>query len=186
MTSEDGICARSDLAADRNSPPAGSDLSAPDVLAVRPPGRRDREIALRLVAAHARDADDCRNAWLAVFRGGFDPAVAEEVCADSELDAQTIVDHLIGLVDKSAVLRLEGEQSWVRRLDPQAVPQLGGRGRRVAGTGVSSIERRVCGMARTASRSPSPRLPGSERAFMAWRERGQAGVCSGRQLGHRR
>ncbi|WP_329117129.1 ATP-binding protein [Streptomyces sp. NBC_01465] len=48
-------------------------------------------------------------ARLSVFAGGFDLEAAEHICADGELDAYDIVDHLIALVDKSIVIRREGE-----------------------------------------------------------------------------
>ncbi|MEV0096579.1 LuxR C-terminal-related transcriptional regulator [Streptomyces sp. NPDC050738] len=48
-------------------------------------------------------------ARLSLFAGGFDLDAAERVCADAELDAYAIVDHLIGLVDKSVVVREESE-----------------------------------------------------------------------------
>ncbi|HET6859911.1 MAG TPA: LuxR C-terminal-related transcriptional regulator [Streptomyces sp.] len=46
-------------------------------------------------------------ARLSVFAGGFDLEAAEQVCVDGDLDAYDIVDHLIGLVDKSVVVRQE-------------------------------------------------------------------------------
>jgi predicted ATPase/DNA-binding NarL/FixJ family response regulator len=42
---------------------------------------------------------------LSVFEGGFDLAAAEAVCAGGELGADAILDTLVGLVDKSVVLR---------------------------------------------------------------------------------
>jgi non-specific serine/threonine protein kinase len=42
---------------------------------------------------------------LSVFADGFDLAAAEEVCSGGELGADEILDTLIGLVDKSVVLR---------------------------------------------------------------------------------
>ncbi|NGO68137.1 LuxR C-terminal-related transcriptional regulator [Streptomyces boncukensis] len=46
-------------------------------------------------------------ARLSVFSGAFDLAAVEEVCADAELPAGEVVQHLISLVDKSVVLRTE-------------------------------------------------------------------------------
>ncbi|GAA1354178.1 LuxR C-terminal-related transcriptional regulator [Streptomyces beijiangensis] len=48
-------------------------------------------------------------ARLSVFAGGFDVDAAEQVCAETDAEAIDIVDHLIGLVDKSIVVRREGE-----------------------------------------------------------------------------
>jgi predicted ATPase len=48
-------------------------------------------------------------ARLSVFAGTFSLAAAEEVCAEVSLERPDVVDGLIGLVDKSVVLR-EGEQ----------------------------------------------------------------------------
>jgi predicted ATPase/DNA-binding CsgD family transcriptional regulator len=47
-------------------------------------------------------------ARLSVFGGPFDVAAAEAVCADEALPRDEIVHALIGLVDKSVVLRSEG------------------------------------------------------------------------------
>ncbi|WP_425826517.1 ATP-binding protein [Streptomyces fractus] len=49
-------------------------------------------------------------ARLSVFAGGFDLAAAEAVCADGALDPYDLVDHLIGLVDKSIVIRVEPDR----------------------------------------------------------------------------
>ena len=42
---------------------------------------------------------------LSVFGGSFDAAAAEAVCADAELPAEKIVHALVGLVEKSVVIR---------------------------------------------------------------------------------
>ena len=46
-------------------------------------------------------------ARLSVFAGSFDVAAAEQVCADERLDARDVLPALIGLVDKSVVLRVD-------------------------------------------------------------------------------
>ncbi|MFD6416329.1 ATP-binding protein [Streptomyces sp. NPDC060194] len=63
-------------------------------------------------------------ARLSVFRGGFDLAAAERVCADDGPDAEDglgpdgVVERLIGLVDKSVVLRHDaGDGERYRMLD---------------------------------------------------------------------
>jgi len=72
-------------------------------------------------------------ARLSVFAGSFDLAAAEQVCADAELDSDEIVDALIGLVDKSVVLREEADGGTrYRLLDTLrefGVVQLAGTGR---------------------------------------------------------
>jgi predicted ATPase/DNA-binding CsgD family transcriptional regulator len=55
-------------------------------------------------------------ARLSVFAGTFDLAVAGEVCADSWLDRDEIVTALIGLVDKSVLLREEHQAGTRYRL----------------------------------------------------------------------
>jgi DNA-binding CsgD family transcriptional regulator/tetratricopeptide (TPR) repeat protein len=47
-------------------------------------------------------------ARLSVFAGPFDVAAAEQVCADAALPTDEVVHTLIGLVDKSVVLRSSG------------------------------------------------------------------------------
>ena len=49
-------------------------------------------------------------ARLSVFAGSFDVAAAEQVCADERLDARDVLATLIGLVDKSVVLRRMDER----------------------------------------------------------------------------
>jgi predicted ATPase/DNA-binding CsgD family transcriptional regulator len=46
-------------------------------------------------------------ARLSVFAGSFDVAAAEQVCADERLDVRDVLATLIGLVDKSVVLRVD-------------------------------------------------------------------------------
>ena len=49
---------------------------------------------------------------LSVFAGTFDLAAAEDVCADEELPAEEVVHALIGLVDKSVVMRDDGDSEF--------------------------------------------------------------------------
>jgi predicted ATPase/DNA-binding CsgD family transcriptional regulator len=57
-------------------------------------------------------------ARLSVFAGSFCLTVAEEVCTDSVLDREEVTAALIGLVDKSVLLRSEsGDQTRYRLLD---------------------------------------------------------------------
>ncbi|MDJ1132578.1 ATP-binding protein [Streptomyces iconiensis] len=53
-------------------------------------------------------------ARLSVFSGTFDLAAAERVCTDDRLPAGEVVRLLIGLVDKSVVLRVENEEGGAR------------------------------------------------------------------------
>ncbi|WP_329117128.1 ATP-binding protein [Streptomyces sp. NBC_01465] len=48
-------------------------------------------------------------ARLSVFAGGFDLEAAEQVCSEGEFEEYGIVDDLIGLVDKSIVIREDGD-----------------------------------------------------------------------------
>ncbi|GAA2104013.1 LuxR C-terminal-related transcriptional regulator [Streptomyces albiaxialis] len=57
-------------------------------------------------------------ARLSVFSGAFDLDAVEQICTDSELPAGEVVQHLISLVDKSVVLRIEQDgQTRYRLLD---------------------------------------------------------------------
>jgi non-specific serine/threonine protein kinase len=56
-------------------------------------------------------------ARLSVFAGSFDVAAAEQVCADERLDARDVLPTLIGLVDKSVVLRADGDGTRYLLLD---------------------------------------------------------------------
>jgi predicted ATPase/DNA-binding CsgD family transcriptional regulator len=56
-------------------------------------------------------------ARLSVFAGSFDVAAAEQVCADERLDARDVLATLIGLVDKSVVLRADGDGTRYLLLD---------------------------------------------------------------------
>ena len=56
-------------------------------------------------------------ARLSAFAGSFDVAGAEQVCADERLDARDVLATLIGLVDKSVVLRTDGDGSRYLLLD---------------------------------------------------------------------
>ncbi|WP_327351797.1 ATP-binding protein [Streptomyces sp. NBC_01304] len=54
---------------------------------------------------------------LSVFAGSFDIAAAEEVCAGGELPHEDVLQSLVGLVDKSVVLRVGEDGSRYRMLD---------------------------------------------------------------------
>ncbi|WP_017556073.1 LuxR C-terminal-related transcriptional regulator [Nocardiopsis baichengensis] len=54
---------------------------------------------------------------LSVFAGGFDAEAAEEVCAGDGLDRAEVLEALIGLVDKSVVLRADQGGDRYRQLD---------------------------------------------------------------------
>jgi non-specific serine/threonine protein kinase len=56
-------------------------------------------------------------ARLSVFAESFDIAAVEEVCAGGALAREDILTTLVGLVDKSVVLRVEGDSARYRLLD---------------------------------------------------------------------
>jgi predicted ATPase/DNA-binding CsgD family transcriptional regulator len=56
-------------------------------------------------------------ARLSVFAGAFDVEAAEEVCAGDGLAGQDVLANLVGLVDKSVVLRVENGETRYRLLD---------------------------------------------------------------------
>ena len=62
---------------------------------------------------------------LTVLADGFDLAAAEEACAGGELSADEILDTLVGLVDKSIVLRATGTDGTVRYRLPAIVREYG-------------------------------------------------------------
>ncbi len=55
-------------------------------------------------------------ARLSVFAGTFDMAAAEEVCADADMPDGAVVQALVGLVDKSVVLRDQADETRYRLL----------------------------------------------------------------------
>ncbi|WP_344093296.1 ATP-binding protein, partial [Nocardiopsis composta] len=54
---------------------------------------------------------------LSVFSGTFDASAAEEVCAGGDLEEWEVLEALIGLVDKSVVLRVDPYGGRYRQLD---------------------------------------------------------------------
>ncbi|HEU5159327.1 MAG TPA: LuxR family transcriptional regulator [Streptosporangiaceae bacterium] len=77
-----------------------------------PPAAVPRHQTLRTAIgwSHELCAPEERLLWarLSVFAGDFDLAAVEEICASGDLPVQTIFAHLIELVDKSIVIRVEG------------------------------------------------------------------------------
>jgi predicted ATPase len=69
--------------------------------------------------SHHLCTDAERRLWarLSVFAGTFDIHAVEEVCAETELEREEVVAALIGLVDKSVVLRHPADDSRYQLLD---------------------------------------------------------------------
>ena len=65
-------------------------------------------------------------ARLSVFAGSFDLAAVEQVCAGGELRADEVVEHLIGLVDKSVVLRVDETSGLTRYRLLDTIREYGG------------------------------------------------------------
>jgi predicted ATPase len=83
------------------------------LLASRQPGAVPRHETLRTAIEWSNElcSPAERRLWarLSVFAGTFSLPAAEEVCAEVEIERSEVVNALIGLVDKSVVLR-EGER----------------------------------------------------------------------------
>ena len=69
------------------------------------PRHKTLQTAIEWSHALCTPAEQALWARLSVFAGPFDVAAAEQVCADAALPADEVVHALIGLVDKSVVLR---------------------------------------------------------------------------------
>lgn len=84
-----------------------------EVLTGARPGAIQRHETLRTAIewSHELCSPAERRLWarLSVFAGSFSLSAAEEVCAEVELERSDVVDALIGLVDKSVVIR-DGER----------------------------------------------------------------------------
>jgi predicted ATPase/DNA-binding CsgD family transcriptional regulator len=74
---------------------------------------------------------------LSVFAGAFDLAAVEEVCAGGPLGTQDVFTALVGLVDKSVVLRVEDSETRYRMLD--TVRQFGAE--RLTASGEEAVRR---------------------------------------------
>jgi predicted ATPase/DNA-binding CsgD family transcriptional regulator len=97
------------------------------VLAASRRGATERHQTLRTAVQWSYDL--CtpaeRSLWgrLAVFGGPFDVAAVEEVCADADHRREEVIDALIGLVDKSVVLRADSDEDRYRL--PDAMREFG-------------------------------------------------------------
>ena len=65
-------------------------------------------------------------ARLSVFAGSFDLTAVERICAGGELGSGTVLEHLIGLVDKSVVLRVDTDQDRTRYRLLDTIREYGG------------------------------------------------------------
>ena len=91
------------------------------------PRHKTLQTAIEWSHALCTPAEQALWARLSVFAGPFDVAAAEQVCADTALPADEVVHALIGLVDKSVVLRSD-------RADEQDGASLSERRYRLPGT----------------------------------------------------
>jgi predicted ATPase/DNA-binding CsgD family transcriptional regulator len=65
-------------------------------------------------------------ARLSVFAGSFDLTAVERICAGGELGGGTVLEHLIGLVDKSVVLRVDTDDARTRYRLLDTIREYGG------------------------------------------------------------
>jgi len=131
----DGIPLQIELAALRLRAVGLDELLArlPGQLRLLSSGRRrsagDRHQSLRANIGWSYDlcSEPERLLWarLSVFADGFDLAAAEQVCSGGELGADEILDTLVGLVDKSVVLRVADADGAARYRLPAIVREHG-------------------------------------------------------------
>jgi non-specific serine/threonine protein kinase len=107
-----------------------------------------------------------RTLWerLSVFAGTFDVSGAEYVCADGELPREEVVPALVGLVDKSVVLRDRGDPSRYRLLG--ALREFGADRLADAGGAMSFLDR-LTARAVAMARDFDERFRGGGRAYVA-------------------
>jgi non-specific serine/threonine protein kinase len=91
------------------------------ILATGDEGPLGRHVTLRTAIewSHHLCSPAERRLWarLSVFAGTFDLGAVEEVCAETELERDDVLRALVGLVDKSVVLRDDGDESRYWLLD---------------------------------------------------------------------
>jgi predicted ATPase/DNA-binding CsgD family transcriptional regulator len=97
---------------------------------------------------------------LSVFAGTFDVSAAEEVCADDTLPRDQVIHALVGLVDKSVVLRDDANRSRYRLLG--ALREFGADRLEAPGRCLDRLTARCLAMARDFDERfrPGPRRPG--------------------------
>jgi predicted ATPase/DNA-binding CsgD family transcriptional regulator len=90
-------------------------------------GERQRSLQASITWSYDLCSPAERLLWtrLSVFADGFDLAAAEEACAGDELGADEILDTLVGLVDKSIVLRAADADGAARYRLPAIVREHG-------------------------------------------------------------
>jgi non-specific serine/threonine protein kinase len=108
-------------------------------------------------------------ARLSVFAGSFDMAMAEQVCADESLPADEFFEALIGLVDKSVVLRDQRVSGRYRLLD--TLREFGAE--KLAEAGLEAVFADRLAARRVAGSAEFDEYPGNDEQAQACRKLGR-------------
>ncbi|MFC5102901.1 ATP-binding protein [Kibdelosporangium philippinense] len=100
---------------------------------------RVRTLRAAIASSFELCSEQERTVWLraSVFTGAFDLGAAEEVCADTGIAGEDVLELVAGLVDKSVLVRTDGSVARFRMLE--AIRQFGEQG--LASSGRQSVVR---------------------------------------------